>query len=197
MGCFGYLCSVCDKQIVGDCFNGGEHAVLIHKKHGVEIGRTVGHYDEYGSVIEDKLFRSTEEIHPNSHSEICESEMLLEDSHCFHGRMMVNGKSVRKDDLKRSYVNMVRRERTSELYKKTGKYSMFDEFDVQDEWEKEGHEEKYKTFVNSLEPAPSHSGIVAAHKICFDGLSSSQQDELKFSDTDPDQSWGSVNPLYA
>lgn len=197
MGCFGYMCSGCNEQIVGNTHKGGEHCVLIHKRHGVELGRTVGHYNEYGGVIEDALFRGDENNHPNSHSEICESEMMLADSHCFHGRMMVNGKSVRKDELKRSYINKVRRETTAKVYKETGEFTMLDEYDILDEWKEAGHEEKYQSFVAALEPAPSHSGIIAAHKVCFDKLSKEEQELLPFSETDPNQSWGEVNPLYA
>lgn len=92
MGCFGYICPVCKTSIRGDCMSGGERCILIHKRHGVEIGRTEGHYAEYGDVIEDTQFRSTEIEGPNSHEEICRSEMNLSDSYEFgYKRIAPNG----------------------------------------------------------------------------------------------------------
>lgn len=81
MGCFGYICPICKKSI-----RSGEKCVLIHKRNGIEIGRTEGHYDSYGGVEEDKVFRS--EMGPNSHREICDSEFGLSSSYRF-GRMRV------------------------------------------------------------------------------------------------------------
>ena len=81
MGCFGYICPICKKSI-----RSGEKCVLIHKRNGIEIGRTEGHYDSYGGVEEDKVFRS--ETGPNSHREICDSEFGLSSSYRF-GRMRI------------------------------------------------------------------------------------------------------------
>ena len=89
MGCFGYICPVCDTSIRGDCHNGGEHCILIHKRHGEEIGRAIGHYNEYGSVVENEHYRGDEEKYPNgkvnknTHTEICRSEMSMKDSNAF------------------------------------------------------------------------------------------------------------------
>ena len=52
MGCFGYICKECGTSIRGNCFTGGEKCVMIHVRHGKEMGRVEGHYDEYGRVIE-------------------------------------------------------------------------------------------------------------------------------------------------
>ena len=41
MGCFGYICPVCKTGIRGDCSVGGELCILIHKRHGKEIGRGI------------------------------------------------------------------------------------------------------------------------------------------------------------
>ena len=81
MGCFGYICPICKKSI-----RSGEKCVLIHKRNGIEIGRTEGHYDSYGGVEEDKVFRG--ETGPNSHREICDSEFGLSSSYRF-GRMRI------------------------------------------------------------------------------------------------------------
>ena len=65
MGSFGYICPVCETSIRGNCSTGGELCVLIHKRHGREIGRTVGHYDEYGGVAENEDFRGHNETYQN------------------------------------------------------------------------------------------------------------------------------------
>ena len=87
MGCFGYICKGCGTSIRGNCFTGGEKCVMIHVRHGEEMGRVEGHYDEYGRVIEqenleneDLVFRGEGEG-INSHHEICKSEFEFEDSH--------------------------------------------------------------------------------------------------------------------
>ncbi len=95
MGSFGYMCPVCETSIRGNCSTGGELCVLIHKRHGREIGRTVGHYDEYGGVAENEDFRGHNEtyqngkINRNSHKEMCESEMRLGDSNAFGRRFVL------------------------------------------------------------------------------------------------------------
>lgn len=94
MGCFGYICPVCKTSIRGNCSTGGELCVLIHKRHGEEIGRVVGHYNEYGGVTEDEYYRGDEVMYANgkpnknSHNEICDSEMSLADSNAF-GRKFI------------------------------------------------------------------------------------------------------------
>ena len=83
MGSFGYMCPVCETSIRGNCGTGGELCVLIHKRHGKEIGRIVGHYNEFGGVMEDEDYRGHNatyrngEINVNSHKELCKSEMNL------------------------------------------------------------------------------------------------------------------------
>lgn len=81
MGCFSYVCPICKSSI-----RAGEMCILIHKRNGIEIGRTEGHYDSYGGVEEDKVFRG--EISPNSHEEICKSEFQMDSSFRF-GRMRI------------------------------------------------------------------------------------------------------------
>lgn len=86
MGCFGYICKGCGTSIRGDCFAGGELCTMIHVRHGKEMGRVEGHYDEYGRVIEqegldeDLRFRG-DGSGINSHKEICFSEFNLNDSY--------------------------------------------------------------------------------------------------------------------
>ena len=104
MGCFGYICPVCKTGIRGDCSVGGEFCILIHKRHGKEIGRTVGHYDEYGRVVEDKDYRSYENtcsdgsVNLNTHGEICDSEMRFPDSNAFGRKYILpDGKNYDRD----------------------------------------------------------------------------------------------------
>lgn len=80
MGCFGYICKGCGTPINGDCFTGGEKCILIHVRHGEILGKTEGHYNEYGGVIEDPTFRNDDESNPNNHKEICSSEFDFKDS---------------------------------------------------------------------------------------------------------------------
>ena len=87
MGCFGYICKGCGTPINGDCFTGGEKCVLIHVRHSEIIGQTEGHYNEYGGVIEDPIYRNDDENNPNNHKEICDSEFGLKDSVCDEIRM--------------------------------------------------------------------------------------------------------------
>lgn len=81
MGCFGYICKGCGTPINGNCHTGGEKCIMIHVRHGKELGRTEGHYDEYGRVVEDKVFRNDDDNNINGHKEICKSEFHLEDSY--------------------------------------------------------------------------------------------------------------------
>lgn len=199
MGCFGYMCSSCKEQIVGDSFDGGERCVLIHKRHGEVIGQTVGKYNEYGGVIEDTLFRSDEEMenNPNSHAEICISEMDLDDSHSFQGRKMFMGLSIPVSDMKRVYIDDIN---DAELFRQLDAGVPREDivrYSTEENWIKDNHEEKFKKFMDSLEDVVIKSGIIACHKVCFDKLTKAEQDNLPFSQSDPNQSWGDINPIYA
>lgn len=86
MGCFGYMCRHCHTPINGRHYGGGEKCVLIHIRHGKELGRIEGHYDEYGRVVEDANLPDEQRYRGdgdgiNSHKEICESEFRLKDSY--------------------------------------------------------------------------------------------------------------------
>ena len=86
MGCFGFICKGCGTPINGNCFTGGEKCVMIHVRHGKEVGRVEGHYDEYGRVIEQEGMDEEVKFRGdgngiNSHMEICTSEFGLEDSY--------------------------------------------------------------------------------------------------------------------
>ena len=105
MGTFGYICAGCGTPINGDSLRGGEKCILIHVRHGKEIGRTEGHYDGYGRVIEDDTYRNDGE-HPNSHKEICKSEYGLRDSFLRCQNMRVfNRKAVSFNTFSNDYLS--------------------------------------------------------------------------------------------
>jgi len=86
MGCFGYICKGCGTPINGSNLGGGESCVMIHMRHGKELGRVEGHYDEYGRVAEQEHLPEAEKYRgnhdgPNGHREICDSEFSMEDSY--------------------------------------------------------------------------------------------------------------------
>ena len=94
MGSFGYICKGCGTSLQGHALHGGENCVLIHVRHGVELGRTDGHYNEYGTTIEEdtKAYNgeldtyramgcNCSESYENSHEQICASEYGLDDSY--------------------------------------------------------------------------------------------------------------------
>lgn len=97
MGSFGYMCPCCKTSIRGESSFGGELCVLIHKRQGKEIGRIIGHYNEFGGVVENEDYRGHNatyrngEINLNSHKEICKSEMDLEDSNAFGSMHVLPG----------------------------------------------------------------------------------------------------------
>lgn len=94
MGCYGYICRGCGSNIRGDYHDGGERAVMIHVRHGKELGRVEGHYDEYGGVVEQREMPDTdpmkwegdvseelEDQYPNCHMQIHHSIFNCDDSY--------------------------------------------------------------------------------------------------------------------
>lgn len=100
MGCFGFICKGCGTPIRGNCFTGGEKCVMIHVRHGEEVGRVEGHYDEYGRVIEQEGLSEEEKFRGdndsiNGHNEICKSEFGLSDSYEeLESKKQYNGKII-------------------------------------------------------------------------------------------------------
>ena len=124
MGCFGYMCKGCGTSIRGNCFDGGEKCVMIHVRHGIEIGRVEGHYDEYGRVIEehdtseDVKFRGNSDINPNSHKEICSSEFEQKDSYeKFENVRIYKNKPISFFDFIEVYIHEVLRDNDYDLEK--------------------------------------------------------------------------------
>lgn len=100
MGCFGYICKGCGTPINGNCFTGGEKCVMIHVRHGKEMGRVEGHYDEYGRVVEQEGIDEELKFRGdgngiNSHIEICNSEFNMDDSYeDLVDKRVYNGKEI-------------------------------------------------------------------------------------------------------
>lgn len=231
MGSFGYICPVCKTAIIGDCFNGGEKCILIHKRNGKEVGRTEGHYGEYGNVIEDKEFRGDNES-INSHEEICKSEFGLEDSYKFghkkvdkdgavyncgifhnHIKAFVFNNSIEELESNPVFDNVIKKSKEifSEIYKdfdkklKKDDYNKFLKFTLMTQIESDIHFESRGELYNyinnwckeNLKPWDGvKSGIIAVHSKCYNSLSKEEQDNLPFSESDPNQSWGEVREEY-
>ena len=53
MGCFSFLCKICNKQIICDR-NISEEVTLYHLRNGKVIQEMTGKYDSYGRVTDDK-----------------------------------------------------------------------------------------------------------------------------------------------
>ena len=226
MGCFGYICKGCNTSIIGDCFDGGEKAILIHVRHGEELGRVEGHYDEYGRVIEQKGIDEEERFRGNgkginSHTEICESELRLFDS---YGKVIekrrFNGKVITYEN----YLALKLREdakladiRKSKYYPHIGEHLQ----DVINERIESGNEKTirfarymfegadlmyhtniwklpdYEEFLALETPKlENYSGIVAWHSLCYESATEEEKADLTPSKSDPNQSWGEVRDKY-
>lgn len=255
MGCFGYICPKCETQIVGDYSGGGEECILIHVREGKELGRTVGHYAEYGNVFEDKKFREDtrgskdeDKENMNSHSSICDSEMHLDSSMNFGGlRDLPNGQAINirewynVEELKIAFVefgnypnlppnalNLVKaiprtmevdmlefsiemaqeildkgsdKEREAEikdsLAKDTKRLNEYKANPMIDLVNTEDFKREMNRWAQTLPISKkATSGIIAYHKVCYDGLKSKKISDLKLSLHDPDQSWGNPRSKY-
>lgn len=244
MGCFGYICPKCKTQIVGGCWGGGEECILIHVREGKELGRVVGHYGEYGNVLEDEDFRSCDNEGINGHSSICKSEMDLPTSvnfgrlrelpsgESFHTEYGFPYKTVLLSFIEHSgykglpenaieYVDSMPENRT-ELASLEDRIEIYTEIvgDIEEKEVNEGSEldsfnrvlqasvAKFEKIVNNplmdediqnafyewIRNLPISSkvdsGIIAYHKVCYDSLPDNSLENLEFSMSDPDQSWG-------
>lgn len=221
MGCFGYICPICGTNIRGDYRTGGEKCIMIHKRHGQEVGRTEGHYDEYGRVIEDTTFRSDDGTHINSHEEICRSESWLSDSYRFgECRTLPNDKRVRfgsdiqiiwqftqthtYDELRLhpAFIEIVEKidtmiQKIPDLYGKNMDVLCSILYDsCEDTKEMHASLKTIYEWADSLPVDIGESGIITVHSKCYQSLSNIQQDHLPFSKPDPNQSCGNIRKKY-
>lgn len=179
MGCYGYICPKCGKNI-----RGGELCVLRNVRHGVVIDEIVGHYNEYGGVeesetfdvrsagasyfdFEDSMYRCL--IHRTDNGEQVTWGGYLA------RRMEPYNKQLNKaiDDIKAGKQNVQIPQIPSE-------------------------EDIKKDFLElpKLDMALVKSGVSAYHKYCFDRLSDEEKEKNICSVDDPEQSWGKPRKKY-
>lgn len=220
MGCFGYICPVCGKNI-----RAGESCLLIHKRDGRELGRTTGHYDGYGGVEEDTQFRGDEGI--NNHAEVCTSEFRLPSSFYFdYMRITPAGTIINAGDI-HAVVKAFLNEYQFEQLSANPDFSAIINDELKSSCEKEAKfvahlcgssEMKGKeTFIQGLlydkmmlklehewqylekviawaDALPkwngATSGVVAVHSVCCQEMNEEELDKLPFSLPDPDQGCG-------
>lgn len=224
MGCFGYICKGCKTSIRGNCFTGGEKAVLIHVRHGEELGRVEGHYDEYGRVIEQKDFSEDERFRGNNdlingHSEICESELRMSDSYIkvikkreYNGRHLdfygyagvIIGAEMNKnlDDVRKSnlyiYLEEEYKSDIEKAYLEKKPHIALAHFSLGlDRVKYMPPHFMVEDFIK-LPPVKmdKYSGIVAWHSLCYSKASDMDKNDLTPSEHDPNQSWGKVRKKY-
>jgi hypothetical protein len=177
MGCFGYICKHCGTSIRGDCFTGGEKAVLTHVRHGKEVGRVEGHYDD-----KPLGYRSDAVGHINSHTEICNSEFGLRDSYMSQeGRRLYEGNPVTYWELK--YALMTKMLKDGQVVSSMGPF-----------------DKQVEDLFLSLPIVPSDktifSGTVAYHSVCYRKAMKTGTFNLIPSESDPQQSWGKVRKKF-
>ena len=220
MGCFGYLCRGCGTPINGDCFSGGEKCILIHVRHGIELARAEGHYDEYGGVVEQCGLPEHERFRGNcdglnGHGEICISEIHFEDSY-----LQLSEKRVYRNQELTYFEFALLFRAEIELIDpfQHSKYSKIDagrRKEVHDKFrlDPDGAAKLARTYLWEYLDAigvyeaefarlgcpkrEKYSGIVAWHSLCYRKASEEQRATLVPSDSDPNQSWGPVRKKYS
>ncbi len=216
MGSFTYLCKHCGTPIVGDYDNGGEKCVLIHVRHGKELGRVVGHYNEYGTVVEEdksnpSRFRGEEGI--NSHDELHESESLLLDSigwfrqyRFYQGewrnyKSYLTFKASEIEDIEKAEVFAELSEYSRELVNKfeaAEDRRFFAQHGLVEHWEL--NHTFWKEFLDLPEYKSKEglaiSGIAVYHHKCYAIAEKNGTLDLLPSDDAPDDSIGTVRKKY-
>ena len=179
MGCYGYICPKCGKNI-----RGGELCVLRNVRHGEVIDETEGHYDEYGGVEENDLFDTRN---------ACESMFNFGDSiYYYETCRMYNGQLISWFNywMKKLNENNERLLVWFELLKEGKEAGDPPQLHQRDATEAE--------FLALPKPdiTLAKSGVSAYHKYCFDRLSKEEKSKNICSVGDPDQSWGKARKRY-
>ena len=155
---------------------------MKHIRHDKVLGEVVGHYDEYGGVLEQD-WQNDADI--NSHYELCQSEFDMDDSRVGIELRIYKGIAMDADLHRLSYGNDVLDkgiEGTTDEAIEAVRYINSQEFI--DECEA-----SFKELP--LAPRPkTHSGIAAWHKKCYDEATEKERNDTTPSEQDPDQSWG-------
>jgi hypothetical protein len=190
---------------------------MIHVRHGLEVGRTEGHYDEYGRIIEqewlpeDKKYRG-DGNGPNGHNEICKSEFNLDDSFFRLNQMRVY---CGQETNYIGYVRMKAMEITDPIF--SGHFADLAE-DRRNEitallekdreaaeklarmhiWEMVEFSNEYEKHFAALQrpTREMYSGTAAWHSLCYRQASNTEKSDLTPSHADPDRSWGRIRKKY-
>lgn len=216
MGCFGFICKGCNTPINGNSLRGGENCILIHVRHGKELGRTVGHYNEYGTTVEEdekadkgvlNTFRCDEikatEGYINTHEEICKSSFNLPDSfyHCVEDVRLYRGKPITFNKYNR--IREMRRRK--EIIKELMRQGLSESQAMLQSWDILGQEgDKTNKYINAFlrldkvkpDRNKAYSGIAAWHVACWNKATKEERVDLTPSYTDPNQSWGEIRKEF-
>lgn len=202
MGCFGYICRHCGKNI-----REGEIAHLTHVRHDKVLGEVVGHYDSYGGVVEDNYFHKDNNDTVNSADEICKS--------CFDCKDTYKGKTVEIEGRRYtlgllygeiiSVSHWINDEYAEGLAKALGTASVIIDAamkiaDIRDRHDCDYY--KASELANSIMdelPAieqSTYSGIIAYHEKCYQIAKRRGTLSNVPSDDDPNQSWGKPRKAF-
>jgi len=197
MGLYSYMCRCCNQSI-----RGNEKCVLIHRRHGEELGRAIGSYNGYGGVLENNAFCSRKALLPdgqlnsNSHNEISESEDR-EDAYSNDLRVLSDGTVLSMMDFSVA-LNTARfilrcQESLDDMSALVTKV-LTDEPAAGTAFVKEmsvlpSHDVK-KRWKSLPVPEIPFSGIVAFHEKCFRKLSEEEVAKMPPSERDPEQGCG-------
>ena len=213
MGCFSYICNHC-----GQAINEGENCVMIHIRKGQELGRTNGHYDGYGRVIEEENLNENEKFRgngkgPNSHQEICNSEFNFSSSNRPH--KLIDNKPITYEEyalnkVTNDYNNGVQQNETFLNFLKDcpPRYEPYKDDDNIEEILKTmfinyvliTRNDKnlyYKDWISAPDAQPpSPSGIIAHHLKCYAEATKNNCLKMIASKNDPNQGCGEPNNLF-
>ena len=177
MGCFGYICKGCGTSIRGDAFLGGEKCVLIHIRHGKELGRVTGYYDGYGRVTEQNNLPEEQKYRGdhdgiNGHNEICNSEFGMSDSFV----KACDNRIYQDKSVNFTIYSLMRA--------------------VEPECELDEKKLNLEFLKLPKQILPHYSGTVAWHSLCYEKATQNQRADMTPSDSDPNQSWGKIRKKY-
>lgn len=204
MGCFGYICRGCGKNI-----REGENCVLYHIRDGVIIGVATGHYDGYGRVEEDPIFRRDDNSTINNTRSLDKSETSLPNSF-MHRKKLIDGKAYDWNSLVSrlesiSFYKLYFRDNaemlkcvysmescTPTLDKVTNKAIEIEDDNERSKFIKEEASEIYDNA--DYEQLDNYSGVGAYHLKC---ISTANKETLVLpSEIDPDQSAGTPRKQF-
>ena len=190
MGCFGYICKKCGTPV-----NGNELCIMKHVRHSEVLGAVVGHYNEYGGVVEQEgqknAFRGEDNDDMNSHYEICKSEFDMNDSR--------DDEDIRMYKEEPVSAHLYQIIRGTEILEKSIDQPPDESLKAIKSLNSDEFKQKCLDEFGELPPLPkpeTWSGVVAWHKKCYDEATEEDRNDLKPSDSDPEQSWGEAREEF-